>query len=173
MKIQKIVLSGFFISTCMMTALPSFANAQEVSPVKGVNKTANCTKATTRINELITKLQNSEEVRQGRHQKTIDRINAVITKFNAKNINTDKLKSDVVVMTTKKAHWEQQYAILLTKLNATKQYACGSSEGKFRQAVKDAKDQRHIMREANMDFWNFVKNTVKPDVKESRGQFKK
>lgn len=170
MNYKKVLLSTLIASAAIgLTSTGVFA---EETTVKGELKEARCTRVTTRVNNLTTRLTNGESARQNRHQKVIDRLNAIITRVEAAGLNADKLKSDVTTLGELKTTWQNEYTSLLTKLDATKQYACGQSEGQFVQAVKDARAQRKVMHDANLEFWKFVKNTVKPDIRAIRGQLK-
>lgn len=174
MNYKKVILSALVISTVSLSALPTgvFAQKATTALAKTERKKAHCTRVTTRVNDLTTRLTGDEPKRQSHYQKVIDRLNTIIAKVEAANINADKLKSDVASLTSKKTAWQAEYTTLLSKLNATKKFACGQSEGQFVQAVKDARAQRQTMHNTNMDFWNFVKNTVKPDIQSIRGQLK-
>lgn len=160
-------------STIALTSFPAIAFAQETTPTTTPKTSgARCTEVTNHINTLLTRLQNDESVRENRHQKVVDRLNALIPKLDAKNVDTSGLKTAVSALSDKKTTWQAAYTALLSKLEATKQYACGKSEGQFKQATLDARTQRKTMHAANVDFWSYVKNTVKPDLKTARNQTK-
>lgn len=171
MKLKQIALTGIALSVIAAGIFPTVVSAQTPS-VKSERKAERCNRVTTRINDLLTRLQNDDNIRQNRHQKVIDRLNVIISKATAANINADKLKTDVATLTDKRGVWKSDYGALLAKLTATRQFACGESQGQFAQAVKDARLARQTMRAANMDFWNFVANTVRPDIQALRSQLK-
>lgn len=181
MNYKLILISSTLISGLMGTVLPVSVFAQiptvsslrqQIRQEKQEIRQDRCDLVETKISNLTTRLQNEESARQQHHQNMIDRLNKLIDALSAKSINTDKLKADVATLTDKKNAWQQQYTALLDKLAATKQYACGKSNGEFRQALLDAQAQRRTMRQTNVDFWNYVLNTVKPDLKTAREALK-
>lgn len=171
----KKLLFFFAITT---TVIPSVAFAQTTTPtttrgaMKQEIKEEHCTTVTNHITNLTNRLTNDDTIRQNRHQKVIDRLNAIIAKLEASNIDVTKLKADVAALIQKKNTWYSAYTTLLDDLNATKQYACGNSQGQFKTAVQTARTQRQTMHTANMDFWTYVENTVRPDLKAIRSQLK-
>lgn len=173
MKIQKSVLV-LTLAALVFIFVPKPAHAETAtgSAIKERAVEAVCTRVTTHVETLKTRLTNDENIRLNRHQNVIDRLNTIIARLKANNINSDKLTADVAALTEKKAKWQTEYTLLLSKLDATKQYACGASQGQYVQAVKDARAQRLVMHNANMDFWNYVRNTVRPDIQTIRTQLK-
>lgn len=173
MKIQKLVV-GLTLTALVFAFAPRTARAETAtgSAMKERAVEAVCTRVSAHVETLKTRLTNDENIRLNRHQGVIDRVNTVIARLKANNINSDKLTADVTALTEKKAKWQAEYTLLLTKLDATKQYACGASQGQYVQAVKDARAQRLVMHNANMDFWNYVRNTVRPDIQSIRTQLK-
>ncbi len=160
--------------TISVLAIPTAALAQDASPTTLKDKIVEnrCQRVTTRVDNVNNRLTGSENIRQNRHQKVIDRLNTIIAKVEAAGLDVSKLKSDLTELTAKRDTWQAEYTELLEKLAATKQFACGNSEGQFVAAVKAARDQRKVMHQANLDFWSYVRNTVKPDIKAIRSQLK-
>ena len=160
--------------TIVVLSAPTAALAQDASPTTLKDRVVEnrCQRVTTRVENTTNRLTGSENVRQNRHQKVIDHLNTIITKVEAAGINADKLKADLTELTAKRDTWQTEYTKLLEKLAATKQFACGNSEGQFVAAVKAARDQRLVMHQANLAFWNYVRTTVKPDIKAIRQELK-
>jgi hypothetical protein len=173
MKIQKSVLV-LTLTALIFVFAPRIAHAETAtgSAMKERAVESVCTRITSHVETLKTRLTNDENIRLNRHQGVIDRVNTIIARLKANNMNADKLTADVTALMEKKAKWQTEYTLLLTKLDATKQYACGASQGQYVQAVKDARAQRLVMHNANMDFWNYVRNTVRPDIQTIRTQLK-
>lgn len=130
-----------------------------------------CTRVTTKVDDLYTKLTSNDSVGK-RHQTVIDHLNEIITKVEGKSLNSDKLKSDLVILTEKMNSWQTAYTSLKAKVSATKELACGDSDGVYKTSLSEMKAQREVLNTANADFWNYVKNTVKPDITSLRDQFK-
>ena len=130
-----------------------------------------CARITAKVNELNTKLSSNESIGK-RHQAVADHLNEIITKVEGKSLNSDKLKADLLVLTEKLNIWQTAYSTLKTKVSVTKELACGDSDGAYKTSLAEMKTQREALNTANTDFWNFVKNTIKPDIASLREQFK-
>lgn len=130
-----------------------------------------CARVTAKVNDLNTKLTSNESIGK-RHQNVIDHLSEIITKVENKSLNSDKLKSDLVILTEKMSSWQAAYTSLKAKVSATKELACGDSDGAYKTSLSEMKAQREVLNTTNTDFWNYVKNTVKTDIASLRDQFK-
>jgi len=116
-----------------------------------------CNRITTQVTNLKNRLTNDEAIRENRHQQVINRLNEIVIKLNARNIDTAHLVQEIATLTEKKNTWQSAYTSLLEKLEATGTYACGNSDGQYKQAVKDMRAQRLAMHQANADFWTYAR----------------
>jgi hypothetical protein len=168
---------NFLLPICLMvvfSTVPSVVYGQTATPRKVREQIVEnrCEKVTSHISTLKSRLTADDTIRQNRHQKAIDRLNTIISKLEANNINAEKLKTDTALLLEKKNIWYQSYTMLLAKLDQTTQFACGRSEGEFKQAVAEAREQRMTMHKANVEFWTFVQNTIRVDIQTIRNQTK-
>ncbi len=168
---KTIITSAVIAGGLLLNLSATSVFAENLGGVNSETKEVRCTRITSKVNDLYTKLTTNESIGK-RHQSVIDRLNEIITKVEDKGLGSEKLKADLTSLTEKMNAWQSAYSSLKTKVSATKDLACGDSDGAYKASVTEMKAQREVLNSANTDFWNFVKATVKPDIASLRDQFK-
>jgi hypothetical protein len=198
-KLSKPISLLFIISTLILIGTKTFAESpNNINPVQRANvkttveatitPTPTATKAlikpiikaelvktrcqtiTERVDLKVTRYTDNRTEHVQLYKNLVTRITNLLTKAADSGYDTTKLKADLTVLNDKIKNFDKVHADYITKLGATKSFACGNSEGEFLQALKEAKDSLLTVREAVLDIKAFFQNTIKPDVLALRAQ---
>lgn len=132
--------------------------------------TAKCTQRTAKIGEKINRFNANAD--HPRLLKIQERLTQLISTLQAKNIDTTKLASDLATLKTKSDGCKNAYGLFIAKLQATKNFTCGQSDGQFAAALATARTEKEKAKTACQDARNFVRNTVKGDLQAIREQLR-
>lgn len=165
-KIAVIVTAGSAL--LMAAAMPVLAENAPAS--SGARLQERCTLVTQRIETTVARYNNNKDKHIQQYKNLAARLSALGEKLRAKGYDTSKLQADSKVLNDKITKLSQDYADFTSKLEATKQYACGSSQGAFKQALKTAQDQLKVVKADSVDIRNYYQTVIKPDIQAIRAQ---
>lgn len=129
-----------------------------------------CSKITASIDAKINKYNSNAD--HPRLSKLQTRLSEIITKIKAKGYDTSKLEADLATLKTKTETCKTAYGQFIAKLGATKNFACGQSQGQFRAALQASKAQMESAQAACKDARSFINTVIKPDLKALREKMK-
>lgn len=135
-------------------------SAQTITP--GERVTDRCTLLVQRIDSIITRFT----VKKDDH---IERYNKVIEFLKSKGPVGEPLDSDMKNLNQMVITLAKDYDAFIGKLETSKQYACGTSQGAFKQAIQDARLQLDVVKADANNAKSFWLTTVKPHLKEYIG----
>jgi hypothetical protein len=167
--IKLAIFSGAMLSLLNL-ATPAFAQSMAPSPSLRPKVAEGCQAMTQRIETAIARFNNNKDGHTRRYLAVADHLKNLNEKLKAKGYDTSKPEADYKVLNEKILKASQDYQMFITKLEATKQYACGQSQGQFKTALQDAKAQLKVYREDVADIRNYYQTVVRPDVKALRDQ---
>lgn len=165
-KIAVIVTAGSALF--MAAAMPVLAEDSPSSP--GARLQQRCTQATQRIETAVARYNNNKEKHVQQYENLAVRLADLGEKLKARGYDISKLQADGKILRDKIAKFAADYADTISKLEATKQYACGSSQGAFKQALKTAQDQLKVVKADSVDIRNYYQTVVRPDVQAVKAQ---
>jgi methyltransferase-like protein len=161
----------FVVAIVALLVIPSYAAAQNatttVAPVSK-NPAEICAKATERVDARITKLSDNNSAHTIRLDKTIDALRTISQKLQARNINTTALDGQIASLVEKKTKLESDKQAFVSKLQESKQFVCGASQGQFRNKLAEAKTAQAVLVADVKDAHSFVK-TIWDTLKTIRG----
>jgi len=167
----------FAVTTPVMAAGPAILNNTSATPTlmqrleDRWNKT--CDNLESRIDIRITRYENNAARHKAVHQRVRDKVKAIIDKLDAKGIDTTKLKSDLKELDIKIQKFATDYSSYIEALKATKNYACGESEGQFVKALSDANKYLSTLQRDSLDIRSYYQKTIRADIAAIRDQLKK
>lgn len=138
-------------------SLGPLVSAQTVTP--GERVTDRCAILVQRIGSITTRYS----VKKDDH---IQRYNKIIEYLKSKGPVGEPLDSDMKNLNQMIITFGKDYDAFISKTEASKQYACGTTQGAFKQAIKDARAQLDAVKTDAHDIKSFWLETVKPHLKE-------
>lgn len=96
------------------------------------------------------------------------RLNETGKRLQDKGYNVSKLNEDLKILNEKIKKFNDDYTIFIQKLNETRNFTCGSSQGSFLAALNAAKSQLKIVRQDAEDIKELAKVTLRKDILELR-----
>lgn len=106
-----------------------------------------------------------------RHQTNLDayykneaKLQTLINNLKADGKDASELEADLKVLDVKIKAFNDQVLVVQANLETTKKYACGTSNGQFRESAKQAQDSRKVAINMAKDIRDYIQNTIKPDV---------
>ncbi|MEK7595210.1 MAG: hypothetical protein AAB443_01260 [Patescibacteria group bacterium] len=131
-----------------------------------------CDVATKRIDTKINAFDQNKARHIERYNLLKDKIKNFIDRAKAKGLNTSKLEADLATLDEKIKKFATDYANYIKELRDTKAFACGNSEGQFKQALSEAREAMKKVHEDAKDIRHFYTQTIKEDLKALRQQLK-
>ncbi len=111
---------------------------------------------------------------QGRNDRRFELLQTRLTKaaaaFAEQGYDTTALESATAELLTKIVQNRAEYATFITMLESAQEYACGESEGQFRQAMEDARMQLREVRQATAEIRNQYQTEVRSALVDLREQ---
>lgn len=122
-----------------------------------------CTKITSKIDAKINRYNSNAD--HPRLLKLQTRLSALITKLKTGGYDTATLEADLATLKTKTDSCKTAYGQFIAKLGATKNFACGQSQGQFKAALEAGKTQMKSAQTSCKNARSFINTVIKPDLK--------
>lgn len=142
--------------------------ANSTNPYPGVNISARCNEINNRVDGRIRQYEEGRDRHLIEFNNMRDRINDSIERLNRKGFDTTNITNDLLILDGKISKLRQDYALFIQKLNETKGFTCGHSNGDFFNALNASKAQLRIVRLDVEDIKNFYRDTIRKDITELR-----
>lgn len=162
----KKVLSYLFLLTLALLIFTATVNAQ--GPGRRLKNSVRCAQVTKIIDNKIKRFNSGQD--HPLLQNFYDKLGKLIADFKAKNYDTGKLETDQAILKTKMDGCKSAFGLFIDKLQATKNFACGESQGQFRTALQAAVSEMVKAQAACKDARSFIGTVVKADLKSLRSQ---
>lgn len=149
-----------------LSTVSSFAEDVNNTPKNGVR----CEAVTSRISERVSRYDEGKVRRVNAYNNMVDRLTKLSANLKTKGFTTTTLDSDITTLKGKIAKFEADYASFIAKLKETQGFACGKSDGEFRDKLRESKELLPILRSDAQDIRQYFVNTIKVDIKAIRDQ---
>ena len=132
-----------------------------------------CAKIEERIKNRTEWFNSSKEKHTAVYANLLNRIDKFITRFDNFNAASatkidpekiQKLKDDRAQLAILVDNFKTSLSEYFTKLNATKNFTCGHSEGEFKSALLDARTYLKPVHENAAAIRTYVRETIYPDI---------
>lgn len=126
---------------------------------------ARCAKITANINARLTNYADNKELILGRYERIHERVTALLQKLDEKGYDTSAVRAHLATLRTLLTDAASDYRLFIEKLEATKQYACGNSDGQFLSALKASQEAMKVFQADLKELRTFVQASLRPSVK--------
>ena len=169
---KKIVMFSFIILSLSMIALIS-ADANSTMTNSTAANAGNWSERCAAVDNRVAGLINQYNENNGtkRFSEITNILQNVITRAEARGYNVTTLQADQVILNEKITAFQANYSLFIQKLEDTRSYTCGHSEGEFQSALLIARAQLALAR-GNAQEVNQFKQTIREDVKALMNQAK-
>jgi hypothetical protein len=130
-----------------------------------------CAAINNRVEGLISHY-NTNEQRVERFSRLTDLLQNLTARIESRGYNVSTLQADQVILDTKIAKFQEDYSVFIDKLENTRNFTCGHSEGQFQSALNESKAQLKIVKADAEDIQQFFKTTIKQDVQTIQNQIR-
>ena len=153
---------------CSFTVLLPAASASAATPIRERIQEKRCTIAENRISILLTRMKNVGEKRTTTYQNLKEKVQTAITKAENAGYDTTKLTTSMTSLDTAIKDYRATTISLYEKIQNTQNYACGESEGDFAEALRAARQQMPVVKQAAQHVHEVFTEQVKPELKAFR-----
>lgn len=127
-----------------------------------------CERVTFNIDNRIERYNTNKQRHVERYNEIKSRIEETLTKLENNGIDVSKLKTDLSELNQMFIDFANAYTLVIDQLELAKTYACGDSEGQFRDAVQKAQQDLILARNKATDIITFIRTTIKTDLQNLR-----
>lgn len=110
------------------------------------NFTRICDKINDIVQEKLNRFDDGKVRRINAYNNTEDCIQKLIDRLNQSGVNTTTINSDFNTLKADIDNFNANYSVFITKLKSLQNYTCGSSQGDFVAALRDAKLVLPVLR---------------------------
>jgi|GEM_PF-3498242 len=130
-----------------------------------------CERIENRIRTRINRYENNQQKDRNVFEGMIERLERLITVFETKGLDTADLEDDLTTLKEKVANLNQAHQDFIDSLKETQQYACGQSDGQFRNKLGESRRVIAEVKEAIRDIRQFYAGTVRVHLLQIRNQW--
>lgn len=134
------------------------------------NMEQRCAAVQNRIAERNSKFEENKSKHTAVYNNMTDRISKFITRLSGEDYDVSKIQADLTILKEKISKIEVNLAAQNSKLNETKEFACGHSEGDFKDKLTKTKTMMASIHQEAMDIRMFVQTTLRADIQSLRNQ---
>lgn len=132
------------------------------------NREKRCEVIESRVAEKITKYEENKSRNIGWYKEFTDKLTTAAKKLEDKGLDVNKLREDLKEFDKMVDEYVSLYEDFIASLKNSQQYACGESEGAFKDAVKDAIAKHKLAVQKRKEIFEFYKNVVREDIRALR-----
>lgn len=134
------------------------------------NMEQRCSMIQNKIAERNSKFEENKSKHTAVYDNMTDRISKFITRLSGEGYDVSKIQADLTILKEKISKIEADLAAQNSKLNETKEFACGHSDGDFKGKLTEARTMMVSIHKEAMEIRKFVQTTLRPDIQALRNQ---
>jgi len=127
-----------------------------------------CSAVERRVEGRIKMYEENRDPHFARFEKFAERISMFADNAEDKGFNVTKVREDINILDEKIAKLENDYDAFIEKLKETRNFTCGHSEGRFKEALNESRAQLRVVREDVNDIKKFFREVIKSDLNDLR-----
>jgi len=131
-----------------------------------------CAAVEHRVEGKITMFEQNRDPHFTRFTRLSAQLDQIINKSYTKGYNITVLDNDIALLNEKISQFQNDYSLFIQKLQNTRNFTCGHSEGQFQAALNASKTQLKILRQDAEDIKKFYDEIIKKDIAQLREQKK-
>ena len=129
-----------------------------------------CEKLEGRIEIKVNRFQENKNTHVEKYQRLKERLGNVLSTLEERGFDVSKLREDLGKLDELIKEYAQLYVEFIDSLEFTRGYACGKSEGDFKDAVAAAREKYRLIKEKRAEIREFYQEVIREDIKELRQQ---
>ncbi len=169
---KKVTSLAIVITLSSIMALPALLSAQApVVPAAPAGQAAiadQCQKVTEKVDLKISNYSEAHSNFDTRAGAVIEKLKSVSSKLTARGVDTSALDASITTLETKRAKLSADKQAFISKLQESKQFTCGASQGQFKSKVTEAKTLQKAVVASSKDMQSAAK-TIRDTVRALRG----
>ncbi|HSX45086.1 MAG TPA: hypothetical protein VLF39_03205 [Candidatus Saccharimonadales bacterium] len=122
------------------------------------------------IKSLDGRIKGLQTSRKEVYTNLVDRLNKLVDKLKTKGIDTTKLESEITVIKGKIDTFNNDLATYKQDVGDLKDLNCSSDPVGFKASLESTRTERQTLVNDGKAIKDYVKNTIKPTLKDIRGQ---
>jgi len=143
---------------------------EEIQETKEANRLRICENLEEKIDTKVNRFNNNIGIHVGKYNHLKDRLEKIVGKLENKGFDIDKLEEDLLILDDLIKEYAVFYKDFVENLKFTRGYACGKSEGGFKDSLAESKDKRDLVKAKREEIREFYKNVIREDIKDLRQQ---
>jgi hypothetical protein len=145
-------------------------NKQKMEALREGKKQERCKNTEERITTRINRFEEGHSMFQTVFGKMKARLERLVTRLDAAEADTTKLKTDLQTLYGKIDKLTSDYNAFIAGLKETQPLTCGQSEGEFKGKLGEARKQLPQIIQERKEIRTFFQETIKADLMEIRKQ---
>ncbi len=123
-----------------------------------------CDLIESRINFRTNQYEQNRDRHYNLYEGVRKRIGDLVTKLEGKSCDVTTLKADLTKFDSLIADFAAAFRDFNTSMQATKEYRCGESEGKFASSAQTARQKNQTLREKALAVKTYFTGTIQPEL---------
>ncbi|MFW5702385.1 MAG: hypothetical protein ACOCXP_00260 [Candidatus Dojkabacteria bacterium] len=138
--------------------------AAERQEQRAENLEARCEITTGRINNVTARYSENRLRYTNRYERLITRLENLNNYLNEQGIDSGELTSQIERLKELQVEFDSEIGAAIAHLEDSKQFACGQSEGAFRNELQNARQDLLQGRSSAVEINQYFQNTVVPQL---------
>lgn len=170
--LSALVLPAMFIAP-LFTSVSAQSNFQEnVQERRQEFLDTRCQNVTSRIDNRIERYNENKVRHIDNYNKIKDKLSETGNNLEDKGYDVTELRNDLQTLDSKIKEFAQSYTTFVNTLNDSKSFACGESEGAFKDKVEESRAQLKDSRDLAKEIRDYIQDVIRPDLVDLREQIK-
>lgn len=123
-----------------------------------------------RVRNKLSRFEQNKDDHVARYKRVRNRLEEIVRDLADKGYDVSKLQEDLATMDTMIREYAQLYVDFIESLENTQEYACGDSEGDFREALARSRTLLRQVRQKRQELRRFYGEEIRQDIKALREQ---
>jgi len=123
-----------------------------------------------RVQNKISMFEKHKDDHVANYQKAREKLQKIVNELEAKGYDVTELRTDLVKFDTMIKDYAQLYMNFIDSLKNTQGYACGESDGDYKDALSKSHELLRQLQEKRKELRFFYRDEIREDIKDLRKQ---
>ena len=129
-----------------------------------------CENIAERVRNRISKFETNKDAHINRYDSLRDRLLEIANKLDSKDLDTTEFRAAISGLNSLVLEYARLYEDFILELEVSEDYACGESEGAYKETLEAAKDKLSIAREKRKEIVEYYRTEVRGAIQDLRNQ---
>lgn len=143
---------------------------QQAQEKRTENIQNNCENMQNRIQTRIKNFGENKENHIAVYNGMLEKLDTAVKALGEKGYDTTIINNDIKVLDGLAKKYASEYEYFISLLSGTEKYACGESNGEYKNAYQEARGQLQIAKDARKNIVDFYKEVIRTDIQKLREQ---